>query len=190
MFWPIRKPWFTLAVLCCTFSAWAGGLSAWREVVPGGYELSHDGGELRVVTLDGLAFTSFYLYRGALVAQYDPAMAMSERQPADEKRYYIVRGDQAIEFSDAEDFQAELEKAHLVPVLTRWHDHEFGLRFWSLLLLFMLPIPLLLPIAWGLCVLSLLTPWQWRRRARLWFVLGYASVSGGLFLLLNFPQSI
>lgn len=107
--------------------------------------------------LEGLAFTSLRVCRGALVAPYDSAVALDQGQSAAEETYDIVSRAQAVVLSDARDFRAEREKQRLVPWLTRWHDREFGLRFGPLLRLSMPPVRGLLPVLWG-CRLSLLTP--------------------------------
>lgn len=184
--------WLTLA---CFTPAFAGGLSAWTETVPGGYELSHSGGEERVAVLQGssnLLLTRFYLYRGALVAEYDPSTASGPRSktiPAEDKRHYIVRGGDIQTFSDEDAFQQAIASQRLSPFWPRWHDHEFGLRGWTMIIAFMLPLPFVLPALWLICLISLFTRWRWQPRFRKGFVVLYPCLLGGILLLTTFPQS-
>lgn len=175
-----------LTFLCLMFSfiLKAGGLSAWRENTPYGYEMYHDGTSSYTIMMDigsGVSFKKFYFYKGHTIAQSDDV-------------FYIIDeiNGKVQEYKDKNQWEKALEEKNLVPFIKREYDHNYSSAFGSgvIFLLFFLPFPFLLPLIWVICLISLLFPTRRYIGFRKHFSWSYPA--GVIFILLwdSTPQSI
>ena len=164
-------------------SAFAGGLSAWQEDTPYGHSIYHDGTsggwiEMRIDTIN-IEFQHFYFYKGFTVAESDSS-------------YFIIdeKNEQVEKFTDKAMWQRAIANKKLEPTFKRTYSSAYGVdKEWDPLLLFLLPIPLLLPILWLFCLISLFLPWKRAKGFRKYFVWIYPSLLLVVWLWYAIPQS-
>ncbi|NIG55737.1 hypothetical protein [Chitinophaga sp. Cy-1792] len=162
----------------------AGGLSAWEEDTPFHNILAHDGVTVGWVTLTmdttSLSFKHFYFYKGFIVASADSS-------------YYIIDEEKKTiqEFGDQDKWQQAIKAQHLNPLWKREYDDCYGTdKFGMIFALFVLPIPLFLPLLWITCVISLFFSTRKLIFLRRHFSWIYPTVLLLVLLLNRYPNSI
>ncbi|MBV8252018.1 MAG: hypothetical protein JO154_05370 [Chitinophaga sp.] len=170
--------------LLIPFRSFAGGLSAWEEMTPYNNTIAHDGtsGGWITLTMDTttVSFKHFYFYRGYIVAS------------ADSLQYIINEKTKSIQqFTDVNAWQQAIAQQHLDPLWKREFDDCYGTdKFGRILLLLLFPIPLLVPILWLICLISLLFPTRKLIKIRRHFSWIYPAIVVLVILYDTLPQSI
>ncbi|SET56378.1 hypothetical protein [Hymenobacter actinosclerus] len=176
---------FWLLTGICTGNASAGGLSAWQESTPYGHRLDHDGsaGGWITMTLDTtvVEFQHFYFYRQHTIA--------------DSRSGYLIineASEQVQRFSSEAEWHQQLARQKLVPLWKRAYNANYSGIFGDGTFFFLVffPFPLLVPLLWLACLMSL--PFFGRKLYRLRRTISwlYPAICLVAVLLSVFPQSL
>lgn len=175
---------FIMFFLFVPYTCIAGGLSAWTEYTPYGYEMYHDGTAnsdiyLRMDTV-GVSFKHFYFYKSHIIAHNDSLFFIINELTNEVQR-----------FTDETEWKNELTNQKLEPLWKREYNVGYSSAFGSgLIWLILLPFPLLLPLIWFICLISLLFPGRFLLGFRKFFSWAYPLIFFILWLFAAFPQSI
>lgn len=169
----------------CQINLYAGGLSAWTENTPYGHEIYHDGSADATITLSvdttSVSFKHFYFYKGYTIANSD-------------SDYFIIneKTNKIEEYKDQKIWKSKLEERNLVPYIQRDYDANYSSAFGSgiIFLLLFLPFPLLLPLLWLICLISLAFSTRKFYTFRKYFSWIYPLIIAVVLVFEVFPQSI
>ncbi|MBV7530848.1 hypothetical protein [Chitinophaga sp. sic0106] len=180
----LRNILLALFALLLTATAFAGGMSAWEEKTPKGNTIYHDGtaGGWITLTMDTteVMFRHFYFYKGCTIA-------------TDDSLHYIINenNNTVQRFDNEAAWKAAIKAQHLNPLWKREYNDSYGTdKFGHILLLIFFPIPLLLPILWLVCLISLFFPSGKFFAARKHFSWIYPVIVLLVIFYDNIPQSI
>ncbi|RAJ08653.1 hypothetical protein LX64_01307 [Chitinophaga skermanii] len=153
-----------LLFLLLSFTAitsYAGGLSAWSEKTPFNHIIEHDGTAGGWVSLyldtTTVNFKNFYFYKTYLIA-YDDSL-----------QYIINEKTSTVQqFHNETAWKAALKEQSLEPIWKREYNSNYGTdKLAVIFFLIFVPFPLLLPIFWLVCIVSLALPsrkmWVFRK---------------------------
>lgn len=179
------KKYLIILLVLCSLNSFAGGLSAWQEDTPYGHKIDHDGtaGGWVCLSIDttSVCFQQFYFYKGHTVAHSDSL-------------YFIIneRKETVQEFNNKAKWQLAIEQQNLNPIFKREYNSNYSSIFGDGILFFIVffPVPLLMPILWLCCLISLAFPWRWARGFRKHFSWIYPSIILIMIIYSSFPQSI
>jgi hypothetical protein len=177
-----RLYWFLLFIFL-SGKTFAGGLSAWQEDTPYGHSMDHDGmaGGWIYMQIDttSVGFQQFYFYKGYTIAHSDSAFYI-----IDEKANHIQK------FNSNAQWQKAIAEQNLKPLLKREYNSSYGIdKVLGPVFLLMAPFPLLLPLLWGFCLISLFFRWQRAKFFRKHYTWIYPTILLLVFLSYNVPQS-
>lgn len=179
------KRYLLLAILTFYyFNSNAGGLSAWQEDTPYGHKIDHDGSAGGWVCLaidtNSLCFKHFYFYKGHTIASSDSL-------------YFIIneRNETVQQFTNEKNWQNAIKQQGLKPLFKREYNANYSSIFGDgiFFVIVFFPIPLLMPIIWIACVISLAFPWKWAKKTRKHYAWIYPSIILLMVLYSIFPQS-
>ena len=164
----------------------AGGMSSWSETTPHGHEMRHDGSSSGIIELympsNAVFFKHFYFYKNHIIAY-------------DNNTFYIIneKTETVQEFINRNEWKEQIKKQKLKPLWKREYDADYSTALFGrgyLIFLFLLPFPLLLPLLWLICLISLLFRTRWMIGFRYHFSWSYPVVVFIVWLFEIFPQSI
>ena len=179
------KKYLLILLVLCSLSAFAGGLSAWQEETPYGHKIDHDGtaGGWVCLSMDttSVCFQQFYFYKGHTVAHSDSL-------------YYIIDEEKETlqTFKNKDQWIRAIEKQNLDPAWKREYNANYSSIFGDGILFFIVffPVPLILPIFWLSCLISLAFPFKWAKGFRKHFSWIYPGLIFLMIIYSIFPQSI
>jgi hypothetical protein len=181
----MKKFLLFLPLFLTTLGCFAGGLSAWQEETPYGHTIYHDGSAggwvcLSIVT-NSICFQHFYFYKGHTVAYSDSS-------------YFIIneRKETVQKFTNEQQWLEAIQQQNLKPIFKREYNSDYSSIFGDDIFFFLvfLPVPLLMPILWLCCLISLAFPWQWAKGFRKYYAWIYPSIVLILIMYSIFPQSL
>lgn len=181
----MKKYQLLLVLLLVSHYLFAGGLSAWQEDTPYGHKINHDGaaGGWVCLSMDtaSVCFQQFYFYKGHTVAQSDSL-------------YFIIdeQKETVQEFQNKGQWQQAINEQNLNPIFKRTYNANYSSIFGDGIFFFIVffPVPLLLPILWLFCLVSLAFSWKWGRGFRKHYAWIYPSIIFVMMMYSLFPQSI
>lgn len=165
-------------------NCFAGGLSAWEEKTPYGHSIYHDGtaGGWVCLSMDttSTCFQHFYFYKGHTIAHSDSL-------------YFIINeGKETVqEFNNEQQWLQAIKQQNLKPLFKRAYNSNYSSIFGDGIFFFIIffPIPLLLPIIWLFCLISLAFSWKWAKGFRKHYAWVYPSIVFIMIMYSIFPQS-
>jgi len=180
----MKKNLFFLVLFLITLSCYAGGLSAWQEETPYGHTIDHDGSAGGWVCLsmgkNSACFQHFYFYKGHTVAHSDSL-------------YFIINERKEIvqEFKSELAWRRAIKDQNLKPLFKREYNSDYSSIFGDGIFFFIVffPIPLLMPILWLCCLISLVFTWTWAKGFRKHYAWIYPSIIFVMVMYSVFPQS-
>lgn len=180
----MKKQLLFLVLFIASINCFAGGLSAWQVDTPYGHSIDHDGSAGGWVCLsmdtNSVCFQHFYFYKGHTIAHSDSL-------------YFIVneRKETVQEFKNEQQWLQAIKQQNLKPLFKREYNADYSSIFGDGIFFFIVffPIPLLMPLLWLGCLISLAFPWQWAKGFRKHYSWIYPSVVLIMIMYSIFPQS-
>jgi hypothetical protein len=180
----MKKQLFVLLLLC-SLNTFAGGLSSWEERTPYGHKIDHDGSAGGWVCLsmstNSVCFQQFYFYKGYTIAHSDSL-------------YFIINEDKETvqEFKNEKQWRQAIDQQNLKPIFKREYNADYSSIFGDGIFFFIVffPVPLLMPLLWLFCLISLAFTWQWARGFRKHYAWIYPSIVLIMITYSILPQSI